>query len=156
MYPYYSLFWPEPLLIFLIMNVKMSHTKFPTPERKGLFMEGFPTLKWLQEAFAQDQPFDYILTRYFNFPFSSIMSLNFFFSLLSFSPNIFCVNYFRLFHYFRHQILKWEPSRPDGYFTNRVMERGIYLWSHDPDKLLLCERFWGPISGSVLVQEWFM
>ena len=42
------------------MNVKITHTMFPTPERKGLFMEGFPTLKWLQEAFAQDEPFDYI------------------------------------------------------------------------------------------------
>ena len=39
---------------------------FPTPEQKGLFIEGFPTLKWLKEMFAQDEPFDHILTRYFN------------------------------------------------------------------------------------------
>ena len=125
---------------------------FPTPERKGLFIEGFPTLKWLEEMFAQDKPFDHILTRYVNsFFFHSIfrifLSLKMFFKYIPF---------FRLFHYFQHQILKWGPSRSDGSFTNQIMERGIYLWAHDPDKLLFCKKFWGPISGSVFVQEWFM
>ena len=131
---------------------------FPTPERKGLFIEGFPTLKWLKEMFAQDEPFDHILTRYFNPLFLLIILFLdfFFFFYFPFSKHFLYIYLFRLFHYFRHQILKWGPSHSDGSFTNRIMERGIYLWSHDPDKLLLCKKFWGPISGSVFVQEWFM
>ena len=37
---------------------------FPTPERKELFTYGFPNLKWLKEMLLQDEPFDYILSRY--------------------------------------------------------------------------------------------
>ena len=81
------------------MNVKISHTKFPTPERKGLFMEGFPTLKWLQEAFAQDEPFDYILTRYFNFLFFFFITFqDSFLSLLPSSPkHILCILFLDFF-----------------------------------------------------------
>ena len=61
---------------------------FPTPERKGLFIEGFPTLKWLKEMFAQDEPFDHILTRYFNPLFLLIILFSDFSSPFL---NIFCI-----------------------------------------------------------------
>ena len=46
------------------MASKSDFPTFPTPEHKELFTYGFPNLKWLKEMFLQDEPFDYILSRY--------------------------------------------------------------------------------------------
>ena len=46
------------------MASKSDSPTFPTPERKELFTYGFPNLKWLKEMLLQDEPFDYILSRY--------------------------------------------------------------------------------------------
>ena len=46
------------------MASKSDSPTFPTPEHKELFTYGFPNLKWLKEMLFQDEPFDYILSRY--------------------------------------------------------------------------------------------
>ena len=46
------------------MASKSDSPTLPTPERKELFTYGFPNLKWLKEMHLQDEPFDYILSRY--------------------------------------------------------------------------------------------
>ena len=46
------------------MASKSDSPTFPTPEHKELFTYGFPNLKWLKEMLLQDEPFDYILSRY--------------------------------------------------------------------------------------------
>ena len=46
------------------MASRSDSSTFPTPERKELFTYGFPNLKWLKEMLLQDEPFDYILSRY--------------------------------------------------------------------------------------------
>ena len=46
------------------MASKSGYPTFPTPEHKELFTYGFPNLKWLKEMLLQDEPFDYILSRF--------------------------------------------------------------------------------------------
>ena len=46
------------------MASKSDSPTFPTPEHKELFTYRFPNLKWLKEMLLQDEPFDYILSRY--------------------------------------------------------------------------------------------
>ena len=46
------------------MASKSDSPTFPTPEHKELFTYEFPNLKWLKEMLLQDEPFDYILSRY--------------------------------------------------------------------------------------------
>ena len=58
------------------MASKSDSPTFLTPERKELFTYGFPNLKWLKEMLLQDEPFDYILSRY-RIIFFKIIFLNF-------------------------------------------------------------------------------
>ena len=51
------------------MATKSDSPTFPTPEHKELFTYRFPNLKWLKEMLLQDEPFDYILSRYCIFSF---------------------------------------------------------------------------------------
>ena len=60
------------------MASKSDSPTFPTPERKELFTYGFPNVKWLKEMLFQDEPFDYILSRYCII-FQKKKILNFFF-----------------------------------------------------------------------------
>ena len=53
------------------MASKSDSPTFPTPEHKELFTYGFPNLKWLKEMLLQDEPFDYILSRYCIFFFNN-------------------------------------------------------------------------------------
>ena len=64
---------------------------------------------------------------------------------------------FRLFQYFRQEMIKWEPNSPPvSSFPNHILERGVIFQKYDPDKILNSMRFWGNLSGPVYIEEWFM
>ena len=64
---------------------------------------------------------------------------------------------FRLFQYFRQEMIKWEPSSPPvSSFPNHILERGVILQKYDPNKILNSMKFWGNLSGPVYIEEWFM
>ena len=64
---------------------------------------------------------------------------------------------FRLFQYFRQEMIKWEPiSPPVSSFSKLILERGVILQKYDPDKILNSMKFWGNLSRPVYIEEWFM
>ena len=64
---------------------------------------------------------------------------------------------FRLFQYFRQEMIKWEPNSPPvSSFPNLILERGVIFQKYDPDKILNSMKFWGNLSGPVYIEEWFM
>ena len=107
------------------MASRSDSSTFPTPERKELFTYGFPNLKWLKEMLLQDEPFDYILSRYCIYFFKIILNSiqNLFQNILIKLSHLFS---FRLFQYFRQEMIKWEPSSPPvSSFPNHILERGV-------------------------------
>ena len=136
------------------MASKSDSPTFPTPEHKELFTYGFPNLKWLKEMLLQDEPFDYILSRYciFLIILNSIQNL-----FQNMSIKLFHLFSFRLFQYFRQEMIKWEPNSPPvSSFPNLILERGVILQKYDPDKISNSMKFWGNLSGPVYIEEWFM
>ena len=64
---------------------------------------------------------------------------------------------FRLFQYFRQEMIKWEPNSPPiSSFPNLILERGVIFQKYDPDKILNSMKFWRNLSGPVYIEEWFM
>ena len=136
------------------MAYKSNSPIFPTPEHKELFTYGFPYLKWLKEMLLQDEPFDYILSRYciFLIILNSIQNL-----FQNMSIKLFHLFSFRLFQYFRQEMIKREPNLPPVPSPpNLILERGVILQKYDPDKILNSMKFWGNLSGPVYIEEWFM
>ena len=133
------------------MASKSDSPTFPTPERKEFFTYGFPNLKWLKEMLLQDEPFDYILSRYciFLIILNSIQNL-----FQNMSIKLFHLFSFRLFQYLRQEMIKWESNSPPvSSFPNHILERGVIFQKYDPDKILNSMKFWGNLSGSVYIEE---